>query len=570
MLACTALVGCTNNDDIVNNNESNDGLKNFVTKVSVNFPDINNNSRAVFNNGDPMEYNVESIVVKFYDANKTYLGDGTTGTWTTNTNGNTVTRTADVTFRSVSQPYYAVAFVNDPTTPNDLQQKTIAEMKEVKFTDSQISIATAANLADGKFFMTNSSYVDGGEIVQEVNVSESTLEILGEDDFNTVKASAAYQGLPAADIYVERVVAKVNLGVNLGNSGTNQLVDGEEGLYKLKYVDTGGNEKDKFSNYAIKVVGWGLNATNKNFYALKKIEKNWGTAWYGTGRSFWAIDDNYSTGTYLSDASFIDVTEGTTELTDDREASLSLNYYTLDEIAGTLDAPQYCYENTTDAGEKAKAAFTHVVLKAQYYEENTTTHKWAPVAGTDYIYRINQTIYNATSMKTLVANVLMSKYDFFASTDATTPMDAAEVVNKVNLDVDANDVNAVASINLAEGVVAKKKDGTTANIEDWTEEFNGGKIIGYKGGFCYYTIPIKHFDVDEGQLGHYGVVRNHWYDLSVTSIAGFGEPGSSDPIIPEDEEELKDWIVKCNININAWSKVTQGNITVGGGNSAWD
>ena len=568
MLACTALVGCTNNDDIVNNNESNDGLKNFVTKVSVNFPDINNNSRAVFNNGDPMEYNVESIVVKFYDANKTYLGDGTTGTWTTNTNGNTVTKTADVTFRSVSQPYYAVAFVNDPTTPNDLQQKTIAEMKEVKFTDSQISIATAANLADGKFFMTNSSYVDGGEIVQEVNVSESTLEILGEDDLDKVKESEAYKETPTADIYVERVVAKVNLGVNLGNSGTNQLVDGEEDLYKLKYVDTGGNEKNDFSNYAIKVVGWGLNATNKNFYALKKIDKNWASTWYNTGRSYWAIDDNYTSGTYLSDASFSSVTEGTAELTKDQKASLSLNYYTLDEITGTLDAPQYCYENTTDANETAKAAFTHVVLKAQYYEKSGDT--WASVANTDYIYRINQTIYNATSMKTLVANVLMSKYDFFASAEATTAMDAATVVSKVNLVVNENDVNAIASINLAEGVVAKKKDGTTATITDWTKEFNGGTIIGYKGGFCYYTIPIKHFNVGEDALGHYGVVRNHWYNLSVTSIAGFGEPGSSDPIIPEDEEELKDWIVKCNININAWSKVTQGDITVGGGTDVWN
>ena len=39
---------------------------------------------------------------------------------------------------------------------------------------------------------------------------------------------------------------------------------------------------------------------------------------------------------------------------------------------------------------------------------------------------------------------------------------------------------------------------------------------------------------------------------------------------PEDEEELKDWVVKCNININAWAKVEQGNITVGGGTDVWN
>ena len=569
MLACTALVGCTSDDEPQVNN--NDGLKNFVTKVSLSFPDINNSSRAydpedaVFSNGVPAEYEVNKIVVKFYDANKAYLGDGTTGEWTTNEDGNTVTKYADVTFRSVYQPYYAVAFVNDPTTPADLQQKSIPDMKEVKFTDTQIPISTSANLTGEDFFMTNSSYKLDGVIVQEVNVSGSTLEVVGEQTLEQVKATDGYKELPYADIYVERVVAKANLTVDLSKSTSNSAVTGQEGLYQLKYVDTNGNETDKFSNYAIKIAGWGLNGTNKNFYALKKIENDWANTWYGTGRSFWAIDDNYdaSAGTYLTAAELAESVDKKVTTT-----NLSLNYYTLDEITGTVDTPQYCYENTNSANTN-KSAITHVVLKAQYYENNGTA--WAPVAANDYIYRINQTIYNATSMKTLVANVLMSKYDFYTSSDATTSMDATTLVNNVILDVNEYDVEAITKIDLKEGIVAKKKDGTAASVNDWTTEFNGGKIIGYKGGFCYYTIPIKHFETAElDDLGHYGIVRNHWYELSVTSIAGFGEPGSSQPIIPEEEEELKDWVVKCKININAWAKVTQGNITVGGGNSAWD
>ena len=127
----------------------------------------------------------------------------------------------------------------------------------------------------------------------------------------------------------------------------------------------------------------------------------------------------------------------------------------------------------------------------------------------------------------------------------------------------------VNTITMDETVSVFEKNGTTeANVTNWKDVANPGRIVAYKGGFCYYTIPIKHFEVTKNAEGHYGVVRNHWYELTVTSIAGFGEPGTGNPIIPE-EEQLKDWAVKCNINILAWSKVTQDNIEVGGG-ATWN
>ena len=570
MLACSAMVACTNEDSPVNG-ENNDGMKNFVTKITLNFPDANNGSRAYdpnaanFDDGDEAEYTVDNVTVKFYDANKNFLGEGTIGDWSNNAD-ESVTQSADVTFRSVSQPYYAIAYVNDPTSDltSTMDAQSIAGLKALTYTDTELPIATTADLTKG-FFMTNSSYKGtDGEIVQEVNVSGATMEVLGNETLETVKQTDAYNDLVPAEIYVERVVAKVDLDVDLSESSTNLAVTGEEGLYQLKYADKDGENETEYSDYAIKVVDWMLNATNKKFHALKNIEKGWANTWYGDGRSFWAIDDNYATGNYLTET---DLTTKTAEQIEN--LTLDLNYYNLSEIEGEIATPQYCYENTLVA-DAINSAATHVVLKAQYHEKGSN-NTWAPVDENDYIYRINQKIYNAASIKALIANVLISKYNFYANSEATAAMDAATLVNSIILTVNADDVDAIASISLAQGVVAKTKAGEVKNVENWTTEFNGGTIIGYKGGYCYYTIPIKHFSTaDEGELGHYGVVRNHWYQLTVSSIAGFGEPGSNKPIIPEEQEELKDWVVKCNININAWAKVTQGDITVGGGTDAWD
>ena len=572
MLACTALVGCTNNDDIVNNNENNDGLKNFVTKVNVNFPNVSNNSRATYDDGIPSEYAVSSITVKFYDVQKNHLGDANTEnlTWTEDLDDDNVSRSAYVSFRSVTQPYYAVVFINAPSgSAADLQNKAIAEMKEISFNQTNYPITTTAG--NENFFMTNSSHLNtAGDIVQEVNVSKATAEV--EESMDITQALAQIKDEDIADIYVERVVAKVELGVNLTTTN-NKAVDGISGLYQLKYITTGeetdGSNKE-WSPYAIKVTDWMLNGTNKTFYPLKKIVANWEDNWYNTGRSFWAIDNNYENGVYCTDVT-------TALLDDDDLSSYDLNYYKLAQINGKVSTstesnPQYCYENTYDPAKATNSAATHVVLKAQYYEQNGD--RWTPVNENNYIYRINQVIFNETNMKARIAAALIDKYDYYAA-DATTKMTETQLADAITFTVDNK--TSETSINLATGTTVKNKNTETDRTStlSWNDEFNGGTIIGYKGGFCYYTIPIKHFatgaeDEEVSDLGHYGVVRNLWYVLDVTSIAGFGDPGTENPIIPEEEEELKDWVVKCKININAWAKVTQGNITVGGGNSAWD
>ena len=575
MLACTALVGCTNNDDIDNVVPENNEKNLYAIKINLNFPkNLDQSSRALdgFDDGTDEEHNVKNCIVRFYDATKKYLGSTTmmeehfkdVESATDN-----ITKAGEVTFRSVSKPAYVVAIVNDRTVTESLgniTENTIDDLKKMVVYDEENALgstttslvyplSSTANVKGENFLMTNSTYKNNnGEIIQEVRLPEGAVveieaSMTDEDAFAQIKEPAV--------IYVERVVAKVNLNMNLVAANNKEVtVEGKTGVYQLKYTTTG-EEEGNWAPYAIHVLGWGLNATNKSFYPLKKIQTSWDASWYGTGRSFWANDKNHTSGKYL-----------TTDLlkTADFEyvaTGYDLNYRKLGDITGAINTPEYCYENTVGANPTDNSV-THAVIKVRYMEKNADG-AWDYVPENEYVYRINQVIWNETNFKKHIASYLIDKYIYKVGETQLNQDGLAEML-EFSVDAVTAEVN---TITMDETVSVFEKNGTTeANVTNWKDVANPGRIVAYKGGFCYYTIPIKHFEVTKNAEGHYGVVRNHWYELTVTSIAGFGEPGTGNPIIPE-EEQLKDWAVKCNINILAWSKVTQGNIEVGGG-ATWN
>ncbi|MDE7408886.1 MAG: Mfa1 fimbrilin C-terminal domain-containing protein, partial [Muribaculaceae bacterium] len=147
----------------------------------------------------------------------------------------------------------------------------------------------------------------------------------------------------------------------------------------------------------------------------------------------------------------------------------------------------------------------------------------------------------------------------------------------------------VVSLLVKEGETAKDvKDAAIASINSMAT-FNA-----YVGGVSYYAVRIKHFgddltpwvepknadgtlmdtpttDVSYGittdgelkaknnYLGRYGVLRNNWYELNISSINKFGEPTIKDlPLdgTPDDKTEPEQAIA-CKINILSWAKRSQ-------------
>ncbi|WP_367882680.1 Mfa1 fimbrilin C-terminal domain-containing protein [Paraprevotella clara] len=59
----------------------------------------------------------------------------------------------------------------------------------------------------------------------------------------------------------------------------------------------------------------------------------------------------------------------------------------------------------------------------------------------------------------------------------------------------------------------------------------------------------------ENYLGRYGVLRNNWYDISVTAIKNIGS-STVEPVTGNTIDKLESYI-SVKINILAWAKRSQ-------------
>ena len=331
------------------------------------------------------------------------------------------------------------------------------------------------------------------------------------------------------------------------------------------------NVKD--APFGIMFEGWALSGTNKTFYPLKNLSSSYdglnGITWNAASDflSHWAEDNNYNSGSYPEANTW-------NALTAYDDSSYDLKYET--NINNDVTQPLYCYENTYVHGATLNyPAQTYVVLKAQYMD--LTTDEGATTASpyVNTVYRIGQVVYKENAIKKDILGLLFNSYivKTGAGNEVTlTDDNMDELLSAVTLTAGTSfgTNEKVQSITLT-GHKVYEKNGTT-EVKDIKKAYVGSSdILIHAGGECVYTIPIEHFGKANVQarnnksLGYWGVVRNHWYVLTVSSIAGFGDPKvEGEPTIP-DPSPLKTWAVKCTININAWSKVDQST-EIGGGN----
>lgn len=104
---------------------------------------------------------------------------------------------------------------------------------------------------------------------------------------------------------------------------------------------------------------------------------------------------------------------------------------------------------------------------------------------------------------------------------------------------------------------------------------NVGWASFYVGGAAYFNIPVKHYgwyragnenkdaksiDWSKVRVGDFGIVRNHAYNINVTSITGLGTGigGKDDDIVPPAAE--KNYHVAYRVNILKWAVVPQQNV----------
>lgn len=391
----------------------------------------------------------------------------------------------------------------------------------------------------GSFVMTNSVEVANGEIQYATPITDDKI----------AETPDAARNNPV-DIYVERTVAKAGMTATATNG---------KYVYPLSdKITIDGEEKQ----IAIEVVGWCVNAINEDGYLVKNAEDSWvttspiGIGWTGTNRTFWAKDKNY-------------------------EDATGLKYYTYNEVE--LKESEYLYENTIDptkaqasAGEDANVTTMLITAKIGLWDGKDLTK-------TGDLYRYKGAYYTPDKVKTLLMNELSNYYIETTTTetasDGTTTTKKAyagltegtdgTVTMTLERTTDLSSITTTVALNNALGnnqkLVVKEngvytettEDALAAAVNKSSYVTGNDKIEGFKGGDCYYQVPIEQAgSTDAAPI--YGVVRNHSYQLELSGISKIGGAVyNPDAEIIEIPGKLKDYYVAAKLHVLSWRVVKQ-------------
>ena len=596
LAASMVLAGCS--DDLDENGGGGNGELTGETgyiKIALNLPSTSgNNFRAVdangnddFNDGIEVEYKVNDVLLAlFYGSSETTAklkcAYSLSGTWTDDVDDDNVTRyistVQEVLAKGENDNVYALVIVNQSgyfkvtndmlyfdTTGNggngtSLSDKTLSEFYSATYVLTADMSKIASTSGDGNFLMLNAptSSVAATATSMGENHTVTTLQPITVYD-----TEAQAESNNPEDIYVERAVAKVTVSVN--NSTSND--------YSLT-VDA---PQTNYADATVTFEGWKLQTTNKKMYVIRNVYasdaltvlpatgqawKTWDSYYVGTEinrfygstanpyRVYWGVDPNYF--------SVVSSTEINNNFNVFTPTAAPTTWNGMANTVSTTIPAEYCAENTTIAKAMQTNNLTSVLLKANFKLDATSD--------TD----INEDLFMINN-----TSAIYTEEEFLAVANAALTGDNALKDGQSLSLKTLTDGKTITSKDNVSDLLQISSEGSTMELSTNQEEaiFNacGSSIKYYKNGVMYYyTTLIKHFgdtptkcdgveslnNYDEADhLGRYGVLRNNWYELNITSVSGPGEPE-----IPEQPEEPGDathGYINATINILSWAKREQ-------------
>ena len=560
-LACAAMMMCACSSDDPGEGKGNPNVAGEAQYLAVNIvnvgaaPTRGSSTDPNYANGTTEENKINKVRFYFFNSDGTpYTLVGTEETTTgTNVNWleqNTISSTEGST-GSVDKILNTVLVIKSSTAAAPAKMVTVINPGTLTSTtlksDGVVSLSELCDdLKDTKFYntatvsdfvMTNSAYLEAGRKVCPSLVS-------GHVETSDKKARTN-----PVDIYVERVAAKVSTELTDAKFEVGTAANWGDGLYKTKDpVYTYGTDT---KIYAV-IDGWGVADENEKAMVVKQISDTWtddnlGITTWNTAdyhRCFWESMMPNATGTSIY---------------------TNVNHAFKDYNANIQNGVKYTLPNTAaaadDYSDKKENKMTKFLVAATLkYKDATGAWKNAEVCkyrGVEYLGINNlkeavATAYNiyykqvGTDYKELQA----ADIDFVTKpTTATTTLKDYQVVPTL--------VSTVAK------VYKKNKTGgydevtekAKADIEQFTADVR-------KDGKVYYYIPINHLG-KTGSVAECGIVRNHWYKVTLNSITGLGTPvynedKTIDPTTPSDENTY----LAARVNVLQWRVVTQ-NVDLG-------
>lgn len=542
-LAALAFTGCSNDDDPAAGGNENKGDDYGYVAVNIVQPkSIGTRAAGTgFEYGSDDENKAESGLFFIFNADGTiYSMDNPQSiALTTDKSGDEANNSVTP---QVEKIYNAVLVIDGATTaptaglqivcvlnaPADLATSSVSSLSDLKAKIADYSAHTS-----GTFIMSNSVYKDGDKEILGATVATE----------NISKSASVALNNPV-DIYVERVVAKIRAkGISsFNNQGANPAIDGVE------------------KNLTIKLTGIEIANIAQTSYLVKNIDGiSYDWAWDATNkRSYWETVPanltygNKSYNTIVSDSpkdgenGTFDITKvNTTDYIQPNTSTQKTAVLVTAELLDGTTPYNFVYlRGGYFTPDNALALIAQYAANNGYYKktsaENATPVTYSQLATTDFEWK-NKFDEGATQYTWL------ERYEVVAQVKSNVSN-----LYKKNGDtytsVTANDINTLLA--------------GSENSHPYVAQY-------YKDGKCYYFVNIDQTSVanerkatgasDAAAHTYDGVVRNHIYDLTLSSIKGIGTPvfDPDDVIIPERPDIENLYYLAAQINVLAWKVVTQ-------------
>ena len=416
-----------------------------------------------------------------------------------------------------------------------------------KFSDWNV----AAKANPDKFTDTKKGfYMANAPLYNSTDKSVTTLVPIKKENIFSTEAQAS-SGEAAADIYVERGLAKVTLTAATKDKKT----------------------VDASSSYAgdeVTISNWALDVTNLKTFPIHNVDKlGYEDIWKNEAatsgpstqrfvdnnpgtlakRVYWGKDPNYDK----------DDLRNTDEAGKTARAA-EFKYVTANtEVTTAPNKPLYCLENTFNLANMMQGQTTRVIFKASYTPNGFT----AADGNTFFKIGTSVALWKKKDLENHI-KAAVTKVITDATTDNTT----------IDLAAEGNDITAAgnheikaANITVTGHVVTPEEEKAVNDKVGLTKDAG---ISTYANGESYYIARIKHFGDaltpwNSGEayntnnlayLGRYGMLRNNWYELDVQSVSGPGYPDVPEvkPNTPDDED---DKYIKVSVKILDWAKRSQ-------------
>lgn len=442
--------------------------------------------------------------------------------------------------------FFALVLLNNGSSTDTDAKVTLPSEGDTFSAWNVATNANATNFTDTKkgFYMANAP------LYNATDKSVTTLVAIDKNKIFPTEAQAS-SGEAAADIYVERGLAKVTL-----TAATKEE----------KPVAT----SSSYAGDKVKISNWALDVTNKNTFPIHNVDKlDYEDIWKnepaesgpstqrfvdnnpGTHakRVYWGKDPNYNNSTLLN-----------TDEAGKTARKAEFNYVTANtDVTADPTKPLYCLENTFNLANMMQGQTTRVIFKASYtpngfteedgktfFKVGTSVALWKKKDLEDHIKAAVSKVFSVTTTDDITINLAAD------GNNITTA--GNHVITAANFTVKGHDV-----VTEAEEKAVNEKVGLTEKAG----------ISTYANGESYYIARIKHFgdaltpwksgeayNDNLKYLGRYGMLRNNWYELDVNSVSGPGYPDVPEvkPNTPDDED---DKYIKVSVKILDWAKRSQ-------------